>query len=366
MKTIAAILVLFGLTPICSLSQETLYPVNIFEKGNLVYGYINREGEIVIQPQYSYANTFSEGLAFVRLDKLSDLWACINIYNEILFTIEADYFIEGFSEGIAVANYKNRYFFIDTNGDKVFNKTFFYARSFHNSLAIVKLYYQNTYNSVINKEGEIVLDSLFEFISDFNNGYAKIQTKNQRGIIDTNFNVIFWDTTYHFVSTVNNNRDVVSNFIPFEVNNKVGYIDLMGNVIINPIFEYGNDFYEGLASVSLGGKWGFIDSTWKFVIEPQFSNAGCFSEGLAPVNTQQSINGSFNSFIDKSGKVVIQDTVEYESKFFPDHFLKNEIFWPKPFHNGICNYSSDVNMTIFERYVRSDGKFIWVRDLFNE
>ena len=366
MKTIAAILILFVLPVIYSQSQDTLYPVNVYKKDNLVYGYINREGEIVILPKYFYANVFSEGLAFVKLDRMSDLWACINTNDEILFTIKADYSIEGFAEGLAVINYKNEFSFIDRNGNKVFDKTFFKANSFYNGYAVVKLSYQHTKNSVINKKGLVVLDSLYDFISDFNNGYAKIQTKDQRGIIDSNFNVIFWDTSYHFISTVNNNRNVVSNFIPFKANNKVGYIDLKGNVVINPIFEYGNDFYEGLASVSLGGKWGFIDTTWKFVIEPQFSNAGCFSEGLAPVNTQQSINGSFNSFIDKSGKVVIQDTVEYESKFFPDHFVKNEIFWPEPFNNGICNYSSNVFMTIFERYVRSDGKFIWVRDLLDE
>jgi len=141
---------------------------------------------------------------------------------------------------------------------------------------------------------------------------------------------------------------------------------LKGNVVINPIFEHGNDFYEGLASVSLGGKWGFIDTTWKFVIEPKFSNAGCFCEGLAPVHTEYSINGSFNSFIDKTGKVVIQDSTKYQSKFFADRFTRNEMFWPKPFKNGICNYSSNISFTVFERYVRSDGKFIWVRDLLDE
>jgi len=347
-------------------SPDTLYPVNVYLKDKLLYGYINREGEIVIQPKYYRATDFSDGLAIVEIDRLSDLWACINTNDELLFTVNADYFIRGFSEGYANVDSKDGYFYIDRNGNKVFDKTFFYAHSFHNGYAIVKHNYQNTKNSVINKKGEIVLDSLYDFTSDFNNGYAKIQTKNQRGIIDTNFNVTYLDTSIHFAFTVNENRNIVSNLIPVRINNKVGYTDLKGNIIINPIFDRGNDFYEGLASVSLGGKWGFIDTTWKFIIEPKFSNAGCFSDGLAPVHTEYSVNGSFNSFIDKTGKVVIQDSTKYQSKFFPDYYTRNEIFWPKPFKNGICNYSSNVTMTIFERYVRSDGKFIWVRDLINE
>lgn len=347
-------------------SADTLYPVNVYVKDKLMYGYINRDGEIVIQPKYYRATDFNNGLAIVEIDRLSDLWACINTNDEILFTIKADYFIEGFSEGFAVTSYKNDYFFIDRNGNNVFNKTFYYANNFHNGFAVVKLNSQNRNISVINKKGEIVLDSLYNFISDFNNGYAKIQINNQRGIIDTNFNVSYLDTSIHFAFTVNENRNIVSNFIPVKINNKVGYIDLNGNIKINPVFERGNDFYEGLASVSLGGKWGFIDTTWKFVIEPKFSNAGCFSEGLAPVHTEYSINGSFNSFINKTGKVIIRDSTKYQSKFFPDRFTRNEIFWPKPFKNGICNYSSYVTLTIFERYVRSDGKFIWVKDLLDE
>lgn len=348
-------------------SPDTLYPVNAYVNDKLLYGYINREGEIVIQPKYYSATDFSNGLAIVEIDRLSDLWAGINTEDEILFTINSYYFISGFSEDYATAVNKDGYFFIDKNGKKVFDRTFFYANNFHDGLAVVKLNYKSTKHSVINKEGKIVLDSLFfDFISDFNDGYAKIQKNNVRGIIDTNFNITYLDTTIQFAFTVNENRNIVSNLIPVKINNKVGYIDLKGNIIIKPIFDRGNDFYEGLASVSLGGKWGFIDTTWKFVIEPKFSKAGCFSEGLAPVHTDYSINGSFNSFINKTGEVVIQDSTKYQSKFFPDRFTRNEMFWPKPFKNGICNYSSDVSLTVFERYVRSDGKFIWVRDLLDE
>lgn len=351
----------FGQTP------DTLYPVETNTTSGYKCGYIDRDGKLAIEPKYYAAREFKEGLAFVKIDRLSDLWACINIKDEIIFTIYTDYFIEDFSDGYAVAVNDYGHYYLDKNGNKVFDKYFSFAGSFHDRLAIVTLnHHQNYKDFVINKDGKIVLDTLYDIISDFNNGYAKIQKNNLRGIINTNFNVTYLDTSIHFAFTVNENRNIVSNFIPVKIRNKVGYIDLNGNIKINPVFERGNDFYEGLASVCLGGKWGFIDTTWKFVIEPQFDYAGCFSEGLAPVNTEFSINGSFNAFINKSGKVVIQDTSKYQVKYFKDFFRTNSIFFPYPFKNGVCKYLSSVWGSIYYRYVRSDGKFIWVRDLFDE
>ena len=60
-----------------------------------------------------------------------------------------------------------------------------------------------------------------------------------------------------------------------------------GKFIINPQFDYADDFSEGLAAVRVGdrntGKWGYIDKKGKFVINPRFDWAFPFSEGLAVV-----------------------------------------------------------------------------------
>ena len=67
-------------------------------------------------------------------------------------------------------------------------------------------------------------------------------------------------------------------------------------------------FSEGLAAVKIHDnddeKWGYIDKTGKIVIQPQFSQAGTFSEGLATVLIE---NGTKKNYvmIDKTGKIVI-------------------------------------------------------------
>ena len=66
--------------------------------------------------------------------------------------------------------------------------------------------------------------------------------------------------------------------------NKWGFVDKGGNIVIEPQFVSVGDFKEGLASVQVGDKWGFIDYTGKIVIKTQFDDATKFSDGLASAN----------------------------------------------------------------------------------
>ena len=82
---------------------------------------------------------------------------------------------------------------------------------------------------------------------------------------------------------------------PIRQNGKRGYIDKTGKIVINPEFDDGGSFSEGLAWVNIGGKlnehggvkggkYGYIDKTGNIVINPQFDVAGDFSDGLAIVS----------------------------------------------------------------------------------
>jgi hypothetical protein len=107
---------------------------------------------------------------------------------------------------------------------------------------------------------------------------------------------------------------------------KHGYIDQMGNVVIEPQFDYAGQFSEGLAYVIEDDKVGYIDGTGRYVIEPQFgtwaeSGIGgtdtlgpddffTFSEGLASV-----IRGGKHGYIDQSGAFVIEPQFDYAGDF---------------------------------------------------
>jgi len=101
------------------------------------------------------------------------------------------------------------------------------------------------------------------------------------------------------------------------VNQKFGYIDRTGKIVIEPKFENGGGFQEGLARVKLYGKWGFIDKAGKVVVKPAAYDCCCdFQEGLARIN----LSGKWG-FIDRTGKIVIEPKFD-DSGFFQEDLAR--------------------------------------------
>lgn len=94
------------------------------------------------------------------------------------------------------------------------------------------------------------------------------------------------------------------NLIQFKENNKVGFKDQNGKVVIAPKYEIAEDFSKGLACVSLNDKWGFIDETGKviipFIYNSGYGSGSIFSQGLASVCIDD-----LYGYIDPSGKTII-------------------------------------------------------------
>ena len=90
--------------------------------------------------------------------------------------------------------------------------------------------------------------------------------------------------------------------IPSKKENKYGYVDENGKIVIPYQWKYANKFREGLASVSNDQNyWGYINKEGQVVIPCKWKSAGSFYDGLAPVTNNQSLYG----FINKEGQIVI-------------------------------------------------------------
>ena len=85
------------------------------------------------------------------------------------------------------------------------------------------------------------------------------------------------------------------------VNDKLGFINGQGEVIVEPQYEAIYSYHDGLACVRKDKKWGYIDLNGQYVIAPQFEDVEYFEEGLASVKMDNKWG-----FIDKSGKFIIQ------------------------------------------------------------
>lgn len=102
----------------------------------------------------------------------------------------------------------------------------------------------------------------------------------------------------------------IPSLFPIVQNDKAGYIDASGQIVIQLQFDDARSFSEGLAAVRAGSLWGYIDATGTMVIQPQFEYADSFSEGLAAI-----LVGSLWGYIDATGATVIQPLFEDATHF---------------------------------------------------
>lgn len=84
---------------------------------------------------------------------------------------------------------------------------------------------------------------------------------------------------------------------------KYGYINLKGEVVIEPQFDMAGEFSEGMADVQnwKNSKWGYINTKGEVVIDYQFDSTKDFKDGKAEVE-----KGGKIFFIDKTGKEITE------------------------------------------------------------
>ena len=190
----------------------------------------------------------------------------------------------------------------------------------------------------IDDKGQIVIDLVFDGVSDFSEGLARIFVRNKVGFIDIQGNV-----------KIQPEFDTVSEFSEgmayAKIGDKYGYINKEGDFIIEPNFyrcwdfengyalvmeeiiskgcfidKFGaiklngrnflvSKYSEGLINCSDNGDWGYIDINGNFVIKPSYKYAREFSEGKAAVSLKK-INGKANkkdlyAFISKDNEMII-------------------------------------------------------------
>ncbi len=98
------------------------------------WGYKTESGKVVIEPTYSEAFNFKEGLACVELNERCGF---INKQGEVIIPIQYDTACS-FSEGLASVTKDDKCGYIDKEGNIVFDFIYEAATSFENDIALVK------------------------------------------------------------------------------------------------------------------------------------------------------------------------------------------------------------------------------------
>lgn len=321
-----------------------LYPIMTAEK----MGYIDGEGNVVIEPQYDPLSDFtektdmtfgseisigrlgefSEGLAAVRLKE--GRWAYIDKAGNIIFKVNA-LEVYPFSDGFTLLfnNEEEKdpeYWFLNRNGKNQFGTVFSGAYPFSEGLAPVS--HKDTHHYIdtdgkkviinlrggpfvediaaagspaglhwgyIDKTGAFVIQPAYPYADQFSEGMAMVTldiATRELAYIDTSGEIVIESQPYFIeIGRFNDGMAVITE--GSGRSRRWGFIDKTGEIAIPMKYKGAFEFSEGLARVKIGDKWGYIDKSNKVVIEPQFNMAWPFKNGLAWVETDEG-NGYIN------------------------------------------------------------------------
>lgn len=260
---------------------------------NRKWGFIDQTGTVVIEPQFSDAGCFRSGLAPVEK---GGKWGYIDRKGHVVIDLTWDWASE-FYEGRALVMSSERWGYIDKNGSVIIKPQFDLAHSFSDGLALVAMRPDPKEPSYIwgyvDANGEWIIrlgkKPVYHPVGSFKDGLAYVHILKG----------------YHHTGGV-----IVED----------GFIDESGAVVMEPAVD-GQiaEFHEGLAQLRVGSrpqeKFGFLNTDGSIVIEPKFDNAWHFSEGLVQVAIEKKWG-----FADKHGTLVIKPQFD-STRYFPKDLL---------------------------------------------
>lgn len=179
------------------------------------FGYVDKEGKVIIPLKYDWADDFHDGYAQV---KLKDKYGVIDKSDKKIIPIKYDD-ISDYSEGLFKVKLKNKFGFIDTSN-------------------------------------KIVVPVKYDQASFFTNGMAYIKLGNKYGYVDAQGNLavpIIYDEAFTF----SDGLGIV------KLNGKYGFVDKSGKIVIPIVYDDAGTFKNGKAQVKLNGEVFYIDKSGK-------------------------------------------------------------------------------------------------------
>jgi KWG Leptospira. len=203
--------------------KEGLAAFSIVDSSGLKWGFVDKEGKVVINPQFSSADNFCNDKCAV--ENADGKWGYIDKDGKIIINYQFDG-AENFINGKAIVVSDGKYGVINDQGKYIINPQFNGMVNDGGKFLIN----QNDKWGWCDKDGKININPQFEYASPFNGG----------------------------------------NLAAVKSGDMFGYIDKEGKIVINPQFEDAYPFNGNIALVRNSNKYGFIDKEGKYLVNPQF------------------------------------------------------------------------------------------------
>ena len=291
--------------------QDTceLFP---FKSGSL-YGYIDKFGKIIIEPQFDYAGSFSEGLACVgklKEDKMGGsgisqmTYGYINTNGTMLisYTNERE---RDFHNGLVCTwESDGECYFMNRQGENIFNKKYYDIKDFSDGYAAVLL--NNTVRNphkpstnekqqwtFVNTKGDECGEK-YDDVTSFVNGISIVKHNGITKAINKSFETVFQSD--YILKSYNGNGTYIAQD---PSTSKLGVIDDKNNIIID--FKYADIHYsDHMYKVGLSNNaYGIINQYGDMILEPKSNQYILdYKAGMSVINDK-------NSVIDRQGNVIL-------------------------------------------------------------
>lgn len=243
-------------------APQQLIPFSNGDGLDPLYGYMDQEGRVVIQPKFTMAEPFRAcGLAIAYdVDGKAGL---IDKTGNYVTKPNSAYF--SYSEGLflSYSNEQNRTYAYDESGKLVFEKEG-YIGYFSDGLAAS---FMDNEKGYIDKTGKLVLELPYDNLTPFIDGYAAVSStySSPRFLIDKSGN----DVTAAASSGFRMIQDASTQLY--------GFADMDGNPVFNCDFVYAEPFRDYLSIVCLnfeatGKQYGVINSAGIYVLDPIYTS----------------------------------------------------------------------------------------------
>lgn len=182
---------------------DVLYPIKTKEK----WGYMNRNGEIILKPSWADAGDFKQEVAVAAI----------------------------------IENEKTKYGFIDKKGNWIIEPQYDKLGNFSEGLALIE---KNGLCGFVDITGKEVIPCRFEAAGFFSEGYAAIQLNGLVGFINSSGEVVIKP---QFTCSVQHPVFHEGLAPVFGIDEQTGFIDTTGLWAIEPKFHSASSFKEGKA-----------------------------------------------------------------------------------------------------------------------
>lgn len=305
-----------------ALAELQLLP---FEK-NGQWGFIDVDGNVVVDPTFDWVEPFSEGMALAGKDGETGYINKRGVWK--IKGIEDGYKMSG---GVAVVDVNGMFGVIDRSGNYVFQPKYEDIGGLSEGLFYIL---KGDLYGYANNDGVIVITPKFNFAGDFENNRAQVQMDDLWGVIDRKGSFLI-RPRYEELKKFNDTCYIV------ERDGMQGVLNLKEDTIIPFAFYSIEPESEGLALIENDEGIGYYNvADQKIQIECQFESypamatLGAFVNGHAATMKKGKLG-----FIDKKGKKVIPyifKTVGHFSDRIP--IIKEEQLW------GYCDEEADLKI----------------------